>query len=84
MSSQLTTLFQGWAEREPETIIQLLNKDKVPVAALYLNKLKYDNLVITMTKHLSEKYYIYFDGIAIFFTYYRKGEPRKHEYEQEM
>lgn len=81
MNNQLTTLFQGWAEREPETIVQLLNKDRVPVAALYLNKLKYNNLVIAQTINISEKYYIYFDGIAIFFTYYKKGEQSKHEYE---
>lgn len=79
MTSNLTTLFENWAEKEPETIIQLLNKDRIPVAALYLNKLQFESFSIVQTNNLSEKYYIYFNGIAIFFTYYKKGVQSTYE-----
>lgn len=73
----LVALFSSWAETKPNTIVQLLNKDQIPVAALYLNKLKFESFSILKTNNLSEKYYIYFNGIAVFFTYYKKGEQHE-------
>jgi len=69
-------LFKHWAAEKnaKSNIIQLLNKDNCPVAALYLDKvdLNSSEVVICETSKTSEKYYLYINGIAIFFTYYKR------------
>lgn len=73
--NSITELFWHWAmEPEKGNIIQLLNKDQIPVGAIYLDKIKFnsDNISICETSRTSEKYYLYIDGIAVFFTYYKR------------
>jgi hypothetical protein len=67
----LATLFQTYAELEHPPILELLNIENNPVGALYMSNLKYKNFVISETNN-SEKYYLYIDGIGIYFSFYRK------------
>ena len=67
----LVTLFYTLADQEPSSILELLNIDNKPVGALYLDKVKYKNLIISETNN-SEKYYLYLDGLGIYFSFYRK------------
>lgn len=71
MDHPLTTLFYALSETENPPIIELLNIDRKPVGALYLDKIKYKNFVISDTNN-SEKYYLYADGIGVYFSFYKK------------
>lgn len=74
-NNSLVSLFQKWATDKKPPIIQLLNKNKEAVGAIYLETLKADigDLVICTTG-TDEKYYLYVKGIAIFFSYYKIQE----------
>ena len=67
----LTILFSAMQDQEKPPVIELLNIDHKPVGAIYLDKLKYRNFVISDTNN-SEKYYFYVDGLGIYFSYYQK------------
>ena len=71
MEHPLTTLFHTYADQDRQIILELQNIDHKPVGALYMDKLKYKNFVISATNN-SEKYYWYADGIGIYFSFYRK------------
>ena len=71
MEHSLTTLFKTYAELDNPPILELLNVDNKPVGALYLSMLKYRNFVISETD-CSEKYYLYIDGVGIYFSFYKK------------
>lgn len=74
MEHQLTTLFHAMADSEIPPIIQLLNKERKPVGAVYLDKVKYKNFIVSDTNN-SEKYYLYIDGVGIYFSFYQKLNP---------
>lgn len=67
----LTTLFQAYAELDKPPIIELFDINHKPVGALYLDKLRYRDFVIADTNN-SEKYYLYIDGIGLYFSFYSK------------
>jgi hypothetical protein len=67
----LTTLFQTYADMEKPPVIELLSIDRKPVGAVYFDKLRYKNFVISETNN-SEKYYLYVDGLGIYFSFYQK------------
>ena len=71
MEHSLTTLFHTYADLENPPILELLNIDNKPVGALYLKHLKYKNFIVSDTNN-SEKYYLYMDGIGIYFSFFRK------------
>jgi hypothetical protein len=71
MEHPLVTLFHAFAELENPPILELLNIDNKPVGALYLRELRYKNFIISETNN-SEKYYLYMDGIGIYFSFYKK------------
>jgi hypothetical protein len=71
MEHSLVTLFNTYAELDKPPIIELLNIDNKPVGALYLDKLRYRNFSITDT-NTSEKYYLYIDGIGLYFSFFKK------------
>ncbi len=71
MEHSLTTLFKAYSELENPPIIELLNIDNKPVGALYLSKLRYKNFIVSETNN-SEKYYLFVDGIGIYFSFYKK------------
>jgi hypothetical protein len=74
MEHSLVTLFNTYAELDKPPILELLNIDNKPVGALYLANLKYRNFVISETNN-SEKYYLYIDGIGVYFSFFRKINP---------
>lgn len=74
MEHSLTTLFRTYTTLEKPPILELLNIDRKPVGAIYLDKLRYKNFVITETNN-SEKYYLYIDGLGIYFSFYQKITP---------
>lgn len=71
MEHSLSTLFHTYAELDNPPILELLNIDNKPVGALYLSQLKYKQFHISETNN-SEKYYLYIEGIGIYFSFYRK------------
>ena len=71
METSLTTLFQAYADMEKPPVVELLNNERKLVGALYFRNLRYKNFAITET-NTSEKYYLYMDGLGIYFSYYQK------------
>lgn len=71
---QMTTLFKAWSELDTPPIIELLNIDKQLVGALYLDKMRYKNFIISSTNN-SEKYYLYMDGVSVYFSFFQKINP---------
>ena len=67
----IVILWHSLAEQDNPPIIELLNKDHKPVGAVYLDKFRYKNFTISETNN-SEKYYLYVDGIGIYFSFYQK------------
>jgi hypothetical protein len=67
----LTTLFLTYVDLEKPPILELRNIDNKPVGALYMSNLKYKNFVISETNN-SEKYYLYIDGVGIYFSFFSK------------
>lgn len=67
----LTTLFHAYAEQANPPVLELLSIDRKPVGAIYLDKFKYKNFIISETNN-SEKYYLYVDGLGIYFSFYQK------------
>lgn len=67
----IATVFHTYAESEKPPVIELLNIDRKPVGAIYLDKFKYKNFIISETNN-SEKYYLFVDGIGIYFSFYQK------------
>lgn len=71
MDHALTTLFHTYAESDNPPVLELLDINNRPVGALYLSKLRYRNFAISDTNN-SEKYYLYIDGIGVYFSFFRK------------
>jgi hypothetical protein len=71
MEHSLTNLFKTYTELDNPPVIELLDIDRKPVGAIYFDKLQYKNFVITETNN-SEKYYLYVDGLGIYFSFYQK------------
>lgn len=69
--SSLTTLFHAYADLDNPPIIELLNIDHKPVGALYLSNLKFKNFIVSETNN-SEKYYLYVDGVGVYFSFFKK------------
>lgn len=67
----LVTLFKTYAELGQFDIIELLDINRKPVGAIYLSKFKYREFSISETNS-SEKYYLYVDGLGIYFSFYQK------------
>ena len=72
MEHPLAALFTTYSELDNPPTITLLNIDNTPVGALYLSNLKYKNFVISETNN-SEKYFLYIDGVGIYFSFYSKS-----------
>lgn len=71
MDHSLTSLFKTYTELERPPILELLNIEGKPVGALYMDSLKYKQFVISDTNN-TEKYYLYIDGVGIYFSFYKK------------
>jgi hypothetical protein len=71
MESSLTNLFRTYAELDKPPVIELLNIDHKLVGAIYFDNLRYKNFIISETNN-TEKYYLYVDGLGIYFSFYQK------------
>ena len=71
MEHSLATLFSTYSELDQPPVLELLNIDNKPVGALYMANLKYKQFIISETNN-SEKYYLYIDGVGIYFSFFRK------------
>lgn len=71
MDHPLTILFHTFAELDNPPILELLSIDNKPVGALYLSEMKYKRFLVSETNN-SEKYYLYMDGLGIYFSFYKK------------
>lgn len=67
----LTTLFHAYADLEHPPILELLNIDRKPVGALYLADMRHLNFIVSETNN-SEKYYLYINGVGIYFSFFKK------------
>ena len=67
----LTTLFHTYADMDQPPILELLSIEYKPVGALYLSELAHKNFVVSETNN-TEKYYLYLDGVGIYFSFYQK------------
>lgn len=67
----LTILFHAYADLDNPPILELLDINNKPVGALYLNNLKFKNFVVSETNN-SEKYYLYIDGVGVYFSFFKK------------
>ena len=67
----LTDLFEIYQFSEKPPIVELLNREQETVGAVYLDKIKPEQVVISETTH-SEKYCLYVNGVLIYFTYFKK------------
>ena len=74
MEHSLVTLFKTYSELDTPPIIELLNIDNKPVGAIYLSNFKYKNFIVSETNN-TEKYYLYVDGLGIYFSFFRKLTP---------
>ena len=73
MNNSLTNLFEIYTFSEKPPVVELLNKDQETVGAVYLGKIKPEQVVISETNN-SEKYCLYVNGVLVYFTYFRKLE----------
>lgn len=67
----LVTLFHTYAESANPPILELQDINHKPVGALYTGQLKFRQFHISETNN-SEKYYLYIDGVGIYFSFYKK------------
>ena len=72
MESNLTTLFTLYAEQEESPIIELQDINHKPVGALYLNRFREKGKFVISETNNTERYYFYGDGVAIFFSFWKK------------
>lgn len=71
MEHPLTTLFQTYTELENPPIVELQNIKYETVGAIYFNELRYKKFYISETNN-SERYYLWVDGLGIYFSYFKK------------
>lgn len=71
MEHSLTTLFQTYAEMEKPPVIELSDINHKPVGALFLQDMRYKKFIVSETNN-SEKYFLYVDGVGIYFSFYQK------------
>lgn len=76
MINELQRLFQVYSEQEVAPIIELQNINHQPVGALYLNKFREKGQFTISSTTTGERYYFYCDGVAIFFSYWKKLDSK--------
>jgi len=72
MDTDLVTLFHAYSELAEPPIIELLDINNKPVGALYLNKFRDKSQMIVSETNNQERFMFYCDGVAIFFSFWRK------------
>ena len=74
--NSITELFSAYAESDSPPILELQDINHKPVGAIYLGTFKYKNFTVSETNN-TEKYYLYVDGIGIYFSFYKRVRPIK-------
>ena len=72
---EVTSIWESYANHDPKNppIIELINANRVPVGAIYLNSFNLANVTVALSQtNNSEKYALYYNGILVYFSYYRK------------
>lgn len=64
-------IFSDWKQDSSE-IIEIQDKDHRPIGALYLKTLNPIDVKITEATNMDEKYYLYYNGVAVFFSFWKK------------
>lgn len=72
MAEEYANTFLVLSEQENPPIIELLNINKEPVGALYLNKFREKGKLTISETNNSERFYLYVDGVGIYFSYFKK------------
>lgn len=72
VEKSLTQLFTLWIEQPNPPIIELLDINQKPVGALYLGKFREKSQIIISETNNQERYYLYCDGVGIYFSFYKK------------
>jgi hypothetical protein len=67
----LVTLFNTFSDLDNPPRITLLDINRKPVGSIDFSQFKYKNLIVTETNN-SEKYYLWADGLGIYFSFYQK------------
>jgi len=67
----LSSLLTLYSEMDKPPIIELQNIDHNPVAALYLERIRGEKIVISETNN-QERFYLYVNGVGIYFSFYKK------------
>lgn len=68
----LMQLFSLWTEQAHPPIIELLDINQRPLGALYLEHFKDKGKIVISETNNQERYYLYCDGIGIYFSFFRK------------
>lgn len=73
--TDITTLWENFraTEQEKSPIIELQNNKREPIGAIYLKNIDFENMKVVFceTNH-NEKYAFYYNGILVYFSYFRK------------
>lgn len=65
------SLFKALADTEKPPVLQLLDINKKPIGAIYFNYLEYNKIMVSTTD-TSEKYYLFMNGLGIYFSFWEK------------
>lgn len=71
VNDSLTKLFSLAVAEGDNVVIELQDKERKVVAVLYANKLDMSKVVISNVNG-GESYFFYYDGLGIFWTFYKK------------
>lgn len=72
----LTSLFTGYCQGEPKKLLLLSSRKddqgvNIPVGVIYTDKVDPLDIIISTTNS-DEKYFLYYKGLGIYFTTWRK------------
>lgn len=71
-NNALVQLFTLWKEQPNPPIIELLDINQRPLGALYLEHFRDKGKIVISETNNQERYYLYCDGIGIYFSFFRK------------
>ncbi len=77
--NDIVSIWQNYRQIESrnQPIIELQNNKREPVGAIYLKNINFDEMKVAFceTNH-NERYAFYYNGILVYFTYFRKLLPK--------
>lgn len=70
-SQLLLSVLESYRTNSEPVIVELQDISHKPVAALYFDRLKYDGDLAISTTNTDERYFLYFNGTGIYFSFYK-------------